>query len=283
MALQRGHRRRSEHSEPERDEHARHEADDASKHVLALQRTAGNHAVSATLQRKVKIGEKGKWIANKRMLPAIPDSISDAYDEDVLAKIRTVADKWAGDKETAGREFESDAAFYQAVADTIAPRPTATVAQNRGRWDILKEAVETDGNVTEVPWAVFSATEGPLLEAELLKCPVQVAGSGRSTACHGNKHGKLPKAVPQVRGKPLDELDPSEQVDNTPYFEMLVAGGQKKKSGIERGIIDIDAGIVYLTAHYDVGSIAELVDVPATIVSDWTKKVTTYRKLLRGK
>ena len=194
-----------------------------------------------------------------------------------------LANTWAGDKVEEGRTFETDAAFWQAVANKVTPRAAATGPARRPRWDILKDAVETDGTVTDVPWRTFMPEEQTALLTELEACPVQVAsGGGTSTACHGNKHGKLPKRVPQVNGKDLDQLPPSQQVDNTPYFEFLVAGGQKKKSGIERGILDEADGLVYLTAHYDVGSIVVLSGVPGSLVANWRAKVVAYRKLHKG-
>ncbi len=238
----------------------------------------------ATLQRKVRIGAKGKWIANRRLLPAIPPAITDAYDAAAIAEIQTLANTWAGDKETSGREFASDVAFYQAVADSIARQSAAAVvpADDRQRWDILKEAVITNGKVTEVPWTTFNAKEAPLLLAELLGCPVQVAGSGTSTACHSNQHGKLPKRVPKINGKALDTLPKGEQANHTPYFEFLVSIGQKKKSGIERGILDEVDGLVYVTAHYDKGSIAWLSGVPQELVTDWQTTVAAYGRLNKG-
>jgi hypothetical protein len=79
----------------------------------------------------------------------------------------------------------------------------------------------------------------------------------------------LPPRARQPAGRRLDDLPKSEQVDNTPYFEMLVALGQKKKSGIERAI-------------FDKGSLAWLSGAPQEIADNWRAKVELHRDELRA-
>ena len=160
-------------------------------------------------------------------MPAVPDDIRDAYDAQVLAQIAARAQDWVVHKDLKG-EYATTLDFYKAVAKEVAPGAAPEGPSKRGRWEILKAAVQTDGEITAVPWTRFNDTEAPLLEAELLNCPVQIAGSGRSTAAHGNKHGKLPKPVALVDGKTIDHLEPKAQMDKTPYFEFLISGGHKK-------------------------------------------------------
>ncbi len=264
-----------EHEEPARRDEAP-PADDLQR-ILALQRTAGNHAVARTLARKVKIeDQKPPTISHKAKLPAIPNSIVQNYGP-VLQQIRTRAEAMASHKELQGT-YDTALAFYQAIADEIQPPAANAGPSKKGRWELLQEAVETDGTITPVPWTRFSQAEATLLEAELLACPVQVAGNGKSTAAHANKHGKLPKPSLLPNGEFIDTLDAKDQMDKTDYFEMLISGGHKKNhGGIERAIIDIVAGRVWITAHYDTGSLAELTGFPGSIVPNWRQKIAVYK------
>ncbi len=242
-------------------------------HVLALQRSAGNAAVANVLQRKVKIG-KG-WIQHKSKTPAVPAGIPTQFPAFTAEQLKAEADKWVGDAIKDGREFNDDTAFYTAVARSLVPAAAQVQTDDRGRWGILEEAVKTQGNVTAVPWTTFNAKEAPLLEDELLACTVQLSGNDKTSACHGNTHGKLPTRVVVPGGKALDQIPKSQQPNHTPYIEFLVRG-QKTKSGIERGILDRNSGKVYLTAHYTKGSFVELVEVPGSVVADWQLKANQY-------
>jgi hypothetical protein len=226
------------------------------------------------LQRKVKIGNQ-PWIQHKSKTPAVPAGILTQFPGLTAGQLKAEADKWVGDAVRDGREFTDDTAFYRAVARSLIPASAQVQADDRGRWGILEEAVKTDGNVTAVPWTTFNAKEAPLLEAELLDCTVQISSNDRTSACHGNNHGKLPTKVVVPGGKSLDQLPKSQQAGLTPYIEFLVRG-QKSKSGIERGILNRNTGQVYLTAHYTKGSFVELVGVPNSVVADWQGKATQY-------
>ena len=143
-----------------------------------------------------------------------------------------------GDKETSGREFASDVAFYQAVGDLIhaSPRPLCPGGRSTALGH-CQGSGHHDGKVTEVPWTTFNAEEAPLLLAELLGCPVQVAGSGTSTACHSNQHGKSPKRVPKIMqgaGHAPEGRAGAKCRRRTSRASRLHR--HKKKSGIERGI-----------------------------------------------
>ena len=218
--------------------------------ILAMQRTAGNQAVgaelqrmrAAMLQRKVKIaapGTKADWLAHKSKTPPVPTGFQ-VPPHTTSEKLFAEAQRWVGDKVTDRREFATDVAFYQAVAASLAPPTTPGSAPvDDRRWAILGRAAKKSGKVTKVPWSTFNSVEAPLLLEELLASTVQVAANaGRSTACHGNVHGKLPKKVGPFGQKTLDQLTAAEQVDKTPYFEMLVAG-QGSESGITLSLIHI--------------------------------------------
>ena len=187
MPLKTGKRRREDEHEPVRTEEPAPPTE--VQRVLAMQRTTGNQAVAAMLQRKVKIGDqKPPTVSHKAKVPAVPDEIRDAYDAEVLAEITARAQEWVVHKDLKG-DYATTLYFNKAVAKEVAPGGAPEGPSKRGRWEILKAAVQTDGKITAVPWTRFNDTEAPALEAELLKCPVQIAGSGRSTAAHGNKHG----------------------------------------------------------------------------------------------
>jgi hypothetical protein len=244
--------------------------------LLAMQQSAGNQAVAATLQRKVKIGDqKPPMVSHHAKVPAIPDDIQAAHPT-ALDAIATTARAWVVDKDLKGT-YATTADFYKAVVKEVVGETVAEGPSKRDRWTILQAAVETDGAVTPVPWTRFKDTEQTLLEAELLACGIQRSTSG-STAAHGNKHGKLPKPIVTDDGKDLDTLAAADQMDKTPYFEFLISGGHKKThGGIERAIIDIRDDRVWITAHYDKGSLAELVGVPGSVVTAWKAKVASYK------
>lgn len=244
--------------------------------ILAMPQAAGNQAVGATLNRKVKINDlKPPTVSHKAKVPPVPDTIRDAH-PDRLDDITAAAQAWVVHKDPKG-EFATTLDFYKAVVKEVVGETADDGPSKRDRWTILMHAVGTAGTVTPVPWSRFKDTEATKLEEELLACPIQRSTSG-STAAHGNKHGKLPKAITTDEGKALDTLDAADQMDKTPYFEFLISGGHKKDhGGIERGIIDIEADRVWITAHYDQGSLAELVGVPGSIIADWKQKVDDYK------
>lgn len=78
----------------------------------------------------------------------------------------------------------------------------------------------------------------------------------------------------------MSDLKKSEQPDHTPYIEFLIPG-HKKATGIERGIIDRDDGLIYITAHYTKGSFVLLSGAPNDLVQDWQGKATAYCNLLK--
>ena len=142
---------------------------------------------------------------------------------------------------------------------------------------ILKAAVQTDGAITAVPWTRFSDTEATTLEAGCwpARCRSQAAAA---RAAHANKHASC-QAGAARRGQGDRHARAEGPDGQEPYFEFLIAGGHKKNSGgIERGIIDIDDDRVFITAHYDKGSLAELVGVPDAVVDDWKEKVVAYKR-----
>ena len=251
--------------------------------LRSLQQGAGNRAVAGLLQRKVKIGAAtSPWIA-KGKLPAIPPAIAGLYQPYVIKQVETLAEQMRADAVTAGREFATADLFYQPLFDQVVTTGTAAGAvDKRPAWTLLKAAVEKQGNVTEVPWTTFSATEATKLEGDLAACPVQVSDNPRTTACHGNVHGKLPKKVVVPGGGLLSDKPQHEQFDPTPYIEFLIAGGQKGITGIERGILDKDAGLIYVTAHYTRGSFVWLSGAPATLVANWQAKAARYGRILKG-
>jgi hypothetical protein len=233
------------------------------------------------MQRKVKFGTK-PWLKKNAKLPEIPGAVSQRYQAYVLEKVRALASAWRDDAEENGRAFDTPEAFYQALADMVITQGQADAKATGGDpWPKLKAAVDTAGNLTEVPWASFGDDAKVSLQAKLLECEVQVSSNTDTTACHANKHQKLPKKVVAPDGKELDELSTDQQPDYTPYIEFLLSG-QKKATGIERGILDRDAGQIYLTAHYDQGSIAWLSGAPQVIVDDWREKARVYCQTLKG-
>lgn len=248
--------------------------------LLALQRAVGNHGV----QRKVKLDGK-TWLKTYAKLPAIPAAMAERYENYVVEQVTALAATWRDDEGVTNRTFASADAFYQTLFDRVVTQGQPTQATTGDRWKHLKSAVEKAGSLTEVAWAAFSAAEAALLAAELMACEVQVSSNPSTTACHGNTHHKLPKKVAahDQAGDPaaLADLPPAEQPDQTPYIEFLVAG-HKSETGIERGILDKDSGLIYLTAHYDKGSIVWLSGAPAALVGNWQAKALTYCNDLKG-
>lgn len=113
---------------------------------------------------------------------------------------------------TAGREFPTAAAFYQPLFDQVVTAGNPAAARDRRQaWTLLKLAVTTQGNLTEVPWSTFSITEAAALERDLTACPVQISSNPSTTACHGNIHGKLPKKVVVPDGQTLAAKPAAEQ------------------------------------------------------------------------
>jgi hypothetical protein len=251
--------------------------------LLSLQQGAGNRAVSGLLQRKVKVGAAtSAWLAKGR-LPPIPPAIAGLYQPYVIREVETLAETMRADAVTVGRVFATADAFYQPLFDqVVSAGHTAGTTDGRPAWTLLKLAVEKQGNLTEVPWSTFSGTEATQLESDLAACPVQVSDNSKTTACHGNVHGKLPKKVVVPGGGLLADKPQHEQYPLTPYIEFLIAGGQKKATGIERGILDKDSGQIYVTAHYTQGSFAWLSGAPATLVGNWQAKAQRYGRILTG-
>jgi hypothetical protein len=247
--------------------------------LLSLQQAAGNQAVSGLIHRKVKVAPNKQWAtkSGKGALPAIPKEFEDRYESYVVEAVRQRAEEMRDDKETANREFANANDFYKPLFDSFTQPMAAEAVEpsNRDRWSTLAKAVKKSGQVTEVPWASLGQTEGETLSAELQDCPVQRSGNTRTTACHGNTHQKLPKKVTVPNGKSLDQLDPHKQPPHTPYYEFLIAG-KKNSTGIERGILDKDSGLIYITAHYTVGSFVWLSGAPGDLVEDWRGKVEAY-------
>lgn len=235
------------------------------------------------LQRKVKIGgPKKPWLA-KGALPPIPPEIAARYQQYVIDQVKELAEAQRADTVTAGREFATAAAFYQPLFDQVITAANPAAARDgRAAWTLLKFAVAKQGHLTEVPWSTFSATEAATLERDLAACPVQVSDNTATTACHGNAHQKLPKKVVVPGGGLLAHKPEAEQFDLTPYIEFLIAGGQKKATGIERGILDKDSGQIYVTAHYTQGSFAWLSGAPQALVDNWQAKAQKYGRVLKG-
>ena len=71
----------------------------------------------------------------------------------------------------------------------------------------LKAALDTPGDVTEIPWSSFSQDESTALATELMRCEVQISGNAKTTACHANLHEKLPKKVENAKdaGRPAGQ------------------------------------------------------------------------------
>jgi hypothetical protein len=270
-------RTRARTGEPDETERERREepAPSQAELLLALQRTAGNQAVGRSLQRKVKLGTK-PWLKKNAALPAIAPAIKDRYEPYVVAQVETIARQWRDDEvATPARSFATADALYQAVFDHVISTGKPGVASNANRWNKLKAGVETEGKVTEVPWASFGAVEGPALDADLAACGVQISGNTGTTACHGNTHHKLPKKINVPGGGLLSALPPNQQPAHTDYIEFLIPG-HKKETGIERGILDRAAGQIYVTAHYDVGSFVWLSGAPGGLVANWQAKAAAY-------
>ena len=78
----------------------------------------------------------------------------------------------------------------------------------------------------------------------------------------------------------MSELPYGKQANYTPYIEFLIAG-HKQENGIERGILDREAGLIYVTAHYDVGSIAWLSGAPGSLITNWSEKAKKYTRFMR--
>lgn len=247
------------------------------------QRSRHRSGRPGALHRKVKIGGSNKpWLA-KGALPPIPPEIAARYQQYAIDQVKGLAEAQRADAVTAGREFATPAAFYQPLFDQVvsAGHPAART-DGRPAWTLLKIAVTKEGNVTEVPWSTFSTTEAAVLERDLTACAVQISGNSKTTACHGNVHQKLPKKIVVPGGGLLADEPQDEQFDLTPYIEFLIAGGQKKLTGIERGILDKDSGQIYVTAHYTQGSFVWLSGAPQALVSDWQAKAQKYGRLLKG-
>ena len=229
----------------------------------------------------MKLGDKA-WLKKNAVLPKIPDAIAERYEVYVVEQVTALAKMWRDDTEEANRTFATADVFYQALFDRVITQGKPPQGTTGNRWNHLKNAVQQGGSLTEVSWAAFSAPLAATLEADLMNCRVQTSSNPNTTACHGNAHHKLPKKVvaPNESGL-LADLPAAQQPDHTPYIEFLVEG-HKKETGIERGILDKDSGQIYLTAHYDKGSIVWLSGAPATLVGDWQAKALTYCNDLKG-
>lgn len=218
------------------------------------------------------------------MLPAVPDTIKSRYQDHVIDAARTAAESMRDDNVRTGRDFADATALYQPLitnyltvgsADGNAAPPSTTKTDNA--WGALAAGVVKSGAVTVVQWSSFSDDAANNLEAELCECPVQRVSTGRTTAWHGNAHRKLPKKVAGPGGEPLDQVAKDQQHLYTDYVEFTIAGGHKNKhNGIERGILDRITGQIYITAHYDRGSIVWLTGAPNSVVTDWRGKADDY-------
>jgi hypothetical protein len=256
-------------------------ASDRADVLLALQQGAGNQAVSRLVQRKVKFGNSTKW-ATKATLPPVPARFVAEYQPHVVEQAERLAEQWVTDGEERA-PFAAPEDFYRKIFGRLVHAGTAPDAPtNYPAWTVLKNAVDTEGNVTEVKWSNFNPVQAGLLLQELSACNVQRSDNENTTAFHGNAHGKLPKQVAGPNGELVSTLPKTDQQNHTPYVEFLIPG-HKKENGIERGILDRTAGLVYITAHYDVGSFAWLSGVPGSLVSNWSKKASDYAREYRGK
>ena len=243
---------------------------DHAQRVLALQRTAGNDAVgaelrrgrTATLSRTVKV-KKSKLVE----APVVSKAILTEFPTLKAPALKAEATKWINDNKPRG-DFTSDEEFYRAVAKPLA---ASAAPVDDDRWAVLGRAAKKSGKVTPVQWSKFNSVEQRELLKELTACVIQVSSNPDSSACHLNKHGKLPTAVAWKR---LEKLSTAQKATQTPYFEILIPG--HPDSGITRGVIDITTGRVYLTAHYDTGSFVLLEGAPATLSGDWTTKATAF-------
>src|SRR5688572_14626763 len=119
MPVRTGKRRREDEQEAVRTEEPAPPTE--VQRVLAMQRSSGNQAVAAMLQRKVKIGDqKPPTVSHKAKVPAVPDEIRDAYDAEVLAQITARAQEWVVHKDLKG-DYATTLDFYKAVAKEVAP------------------------------------------------------------------------------------------------------------------------------------------------------------------
>lgn len=272
---------RREDAAPRRDEPQQAVAADDADVLLALQQGAGNQAVSRLIQRRVKLGNSNTW-ATRSTVPPVPARFEAEYQPHVVEQARRLAEQWVTDGEERA-PFATAEHLYRKIFGRLVHAGTAPDAPtNYPAWTVLKNAVETEGQVTEVKWANFNTQEGTKLLDELMNCNVQRSGNAETTAFHGNAHGKLPKRVAGPNGEVLAEMPKADQQNHTPYVEFLIPG-HKKENGIERGILDRTSGLIYVTAHYDVGSFAWLSGVPGALVSNWSKKATEYAREYRGK
>jgi hypothetical protein len=254
---------------------------DQARLLLSLQQAAGNQAVSNLLHRKVRIAPSTGWATRtgQHALPQMPARFLAQYQPNVIDQVNALAAKWRDD-DVEGT-FASADDFYRKLFNHVVIRGTAAVAPtNYGCWKVLGDAVAAEGNLTEVKWSNLNATEAGKLLNELQQCQVQISGNVSTTACHANAHGKLPKRVAGPNGELVSDLPARDQPRYTPYIEFLITG-HKTENGIERGILDRVSGLVYVTAHYDVGSIAWLSGVPGALVSNWSRKAKDYTRLLR--
>jgi hypothetical protein len=288
MAPYRGLRARGQADPSERERVARRPEEpersgpsDLANVLLSLQGSAGNQAVSNLVQRRVMIAPSTAWATRtgRNALPPMPDHFVAEYQPYVIEQVNALAAQWRDDQNE-GR-FASADDFYRRLFNHVVRRGTAPAAPtNASAWNVLGDAVTRDGQVTEVKWSNFNPAVAGNLQTELENCKVQLSSNPATTACHANAHGKLPKKVAGPNGELVSELKPSEQPKYTPYVEFLVTG-HKSENGIERGILDRVSGLIYLTAHYDVGSIAWLSGAPGGLVSNWSQKARTYTQTLR--
>lgn len=243
---------------------------DHAQRVLALQRTAGNQAVGAELHR-ARTAMLSRTVKVKKSkldeAPVVPKAILTEFPTLKAAALKTEAKKWIDDRKPRG-EFASDEEFYRAVAKPLAESAGPV---DDDRWALLGRAAKKNGKVTPVQWSKFNPVEQGKLLNELMDCVIQVSSNPDSSACHLNKHGKLPTKVDWKR---LENLTTAQKATQTPYFEILIPG--HPESGITRGVIDIRTSRVYLTAHYDTGSFVLLEGAPTALSGDWTTKATQF-------
>jgi hypothetical protein len=228
------------------------EALTAPQSLMRLQRLAGNRAVCDTLARR-----------NGAALPSVQ--------------------RTRGNKQGANTGRNNKSTNKGTSGGTTGSAAGGNVGSITNPWGTLAHAVTVNGNITEVDWTSFEVNAAQALEDELCRCPVQIASNGTTTAYHGNAHKKLPKPVVVPENRPLHEVPKDQQHLYTDYIEFTIAGGHKNKhNGIERGILDRQTGAIFITAHYDKGSIVLLKNAPNSIVADWRAKADAYQELWTG-
>lgn len=243
-----------------------------------VQQPREGSADGGLLQRRVSVG--AKLYGTGERLPPIPATMAARYHDHAIAAVTAIVEGWRADGVTVNRTWTHASKLYQAAIDQFLTQGGAGTVSATAPWTRLAFAVrrEDANGLVEMPWASFG-TGTAALEAELKKCKVQISSNPRTTACHGNSHGKLPKKVVAPGGVPLAELEISQQPLHTPYYEFLIPG-HKSENEIERGILDRNSRQIYITAHYETGSFVWLSGAPKALLDDWVRKASKYRRQL---